>query len=137
MEKLTLTIPGPPIAKKRPRFVRRGKFVSTYNPQETEEGRWLWEAMRCIPPDFGVITDPVEIRATFFMPIPKSLSAKKRLELKHHVKKQDIDNMLKFALDCLNGMLIKDDKQVYKITAEKLYSENPRTCVEVVWKEGE
>lgn len=133
MNVLSINIPGAPIAKKRPRFVRRGKFVSTYNPQETEEGRWLWEAMMCIPPDFGVIVDPVEVRATFFMPIPSSISAKKRTELNHHFKKPDVDNLLKFVLDCLNGMLIKDDSQVYALSAQKLYSENPRTCIEIIW----
>jgi phage terminase large subunit GpA-like protein len=37
---INITIPGPPIAKKRPKFARRGKFVTTYNPQDSEEGRW-------------------------------------------------------------------------------------------------
>jgi Holliday junction resolvase RusA-like endonuclease len=36
MNELLITIPGKPIAKKRPRFARRGKFVTTYNDQQTE-----------------------------------------------------------------------------------------------------
>jgi hypothetical protein len=43
MPQITMTIPGIPIAKKRPRFMRRGKFVQTYNCQESEEGRFMWQ----------------------------------------------------------------------------------------------
>jgi Holliday junction resolvase RusA-like endonuclease len=35
-----IRIPGKPIAKARPRFARRGKFVTTYSAQETEEGNF-------------------------------------------------------------------------------------------------
>jgi hypothetical protein len=43
---ITIEIPGKPIAKKRPRFARIGKFVQTYSDQKTEEGRFLWELRR-------------------------------------------------------------------------------------------
>jgi len=41
MPEINLKVYGVPIAKKRPRFARRGKFVTTYNDQETEEGKFL------------------------------------------------------------------------------------------------
>lgn len=131
---ITITIPGAPIAKKRPKFFRRGPFVGAYNPQETEEGKWLWSATQSMGgPDFGILSDPVELSMSFYMPIPSSISAKKKQELKHHIKKPDIDNLQKFCLDCLNGVLFRDDRQVYKIEAVKLYSEDPRTQIEVRW----
>lgn len=133
MNSLLITVPGAPIAKKRPRFFRRGNFVGAFNPQETEEGRWLWSATQGLGAAFSVLTDPIELSFTFFMPIPSSISAKKRLELKHHIKKPDIDNCLKFCLDCLNGVLFHDDRQVYKVEAVKLYSDTPRTEIEVRW----
>lgn len=136
MTELLLTIPGTPVAKKRPRFVRRGKFVGTYNPQQTEEGRWLWDASQQIGPDFNIITDvPIEIDMKFYMPIPAAASKKKRdsMVLAAHTKKPDIDNLQKFALDCLNGILFHDDSQVYRIIASKIYGTLPRTEVKIRW----
>ena len=38
-------------------------------------------------------------------------------------KKPDIDNCLKALLDCATGIIWKDDCQIVKIYAEKVYSE--------------
>jgi len=126
MEK-TITIPGNPIAKKRPRFARRGKFVTTYNDQETEEGRVLWEIKQQwkdppIEKGVGVMMD-----VTFYMPIPESMPKKQRD--RDHVKKPDLDNLIKFLKDVCNGTVWHDDSQVWKISAEKKYDECPRTNV--------
>lgn len=133
MNSLSITIPGPPIAKKRPRFVRRGKFVSAYNPQETEEGRWLWDATLQLGPDFGIIMVPLELSLSFHMPIPASMSKKARAVAIYHTKKPDVDNCVKFVLDCLNGVLYRDDCLIYKIEAVKLYSHDPRTVISAMW----
>ena len=49
-------------------------------------------------------------------------------------KKPDIDNLIKFALDALQGKegYIVDDSQVVRIYAEKLYSDDPRTEIMIV-----
>ena len=129
---ITITIPGTPIAKKRPRFFRRGNHVGTYNCQETEEGRWLWSASQQIKEK---IDGPIEMSLTFYMPIPASASKKKQAALlvSPHVNKPDIDNLQKMVLDCLNGVLFNDDRQIYKILAVKLYDFNPRTELIVRW----
>ena len=128
---LQIIVPGDPIAKMRPRFVRRGNFVGTYNPQETEEGKWLWQARQQIP---GILAGPLALSFHFHMPIPKSVSQKKRQSLINspHVKKPDVDNCLKFCLDCLNGVLFEDDRQVYHLVALKTYSTEPRTVIVVL-----
>ena len=131
-----LTILGNPIAKARPRFSRRGKFVVTYNAQETEEGRWLWEAKQQInqPPLEG----PIKIDCTFYMSRPKSHygTGKNAGKLKasaptFHTKKKDLDNLIKMILDCLNHVAWKDDSQVCQIKAQKSYSDNPRTEIQI------
>jgi len=129
---MRITIPGKPIAKKRPRFSRRGKFVVTYNDQETEEGRWILEAKRQID---RVIEGPVIAHMRFYMPIPKSM-AKRDCALVdagqyYHTKKPDLDNLVKFAKDCLNGYAWRDDSQVVKLTALKVYAREPRTEIEI------
>ena len=35
MKEIKFTIPGPPQGKGRPRFSRRGKFVTTFTPDKT------------------------------------------------------------------------------------------------------
>ncbi len=128
-----LTIPGNPIAKKRPRFARRGKFVVTYNDQETEEGRFIldlrqqWMA--------APITGPVKLGLDFIMSIPKSTSKKDRAlmelgELKH-TRKPDVDNLVKFVKDCCNQMVWVDDSQVYWLIAHKYYGLYPKTIIEI------
>ena len=130
---MKIIIPGKPIAKKRPRFARRGKFVTTYNDQETEEGKVLWEIRQQRPEK--PIERPIAIHLWFGMPIPKSTSKKQIraiLERKApHIKKPDIDNLIKFYLDVMNNEIFLDDKQIYYLTARKSYTKNPRTMIEV------
>jgi Holliday junction resolvase RusA-like endonuclease len=137
MNSLTITIPGTPIAKKRPRFARRGKFVSTYNPQESEEGKFICLMSAQLnghkPIPAGT---PIFLQALFCMPFPVSMSAKKR-ETAIHTKKPDVDNLLKFIKDCANGVLWHDDSQVVLVLAQKLYSDTPCTVIELMWDEGE
>jgi len=131
----TITIPGKPIAKKRPRFFRRGSFVGTYNAQETEESRAMLiisQAAKMLTVPIGKGT-PISIAALFVFPYPASMSAKKRAAMPAHVKKPDADNCLKFLKDVCNGILWHDDSQVNYLTARKEYGENPRTVLTVEW----
>jgi Holliday junction resolvase RusA-like endonuclease len=130
---MKIIIPGKPIAKARPKFARRGKSVTTYNPQESEEGKWLTLAI-------GQITEklsgPIHLEAEFFMPIPESTSAKKRrlmlLGEIAHIKKPDLDNLIKFCKDCLNGIAWNDDAQVISINASKKYGDDAGTVLRIL-----
>jgi Holliday junction resolvase RusA-like endonuclease len=128
-----LTIPGKPIAKKRPRFVRRGNFVGAYNCQETEEGRFLLEVKRQLKGK--PLEGPLSVTYYFFFPVPKGISKKKReLMLQNkikHTKKPDRTNLEKFVEDCLNGIVWRDDAQVWSGGSCKLYAEEPRTVIEI------
>ena len=131
MSKLIITIPGQPIAKKRPRFARRGTFVTTYNSQQTEEGKFicLMQNQFYGPPiPAGV---PVFLTIYFHVNIPKSLP-KKRLAI-GPVRKPDIDNMIKFVMDCANGIFWHDDAQVVHVEATKIYDANPKTIIGLEW----
>ena len=138
MPELSITIPGKPIAKARPRFARRGKFVTTYSSQETEEGKLMWHLAQAKPAGWSPIIGPVRLEALFMMPIPSSASNKKRLDMAlgniRHVKKPDTDNLVKMVKDCANGMLWRDDSQVYSIYATKFYAENPQTVITIRWE---
>lgn len=119
MEHIKITILGKPIAKNRPRFYRRGKYVGTYNDQETEEGRFMLQAQQ----QWGKrlpVEGAVSLKCWFVFNFPKSMSKKKRGEAMH-TKRPDLDNCVKFVKDCLNGIVWKDDALVVSLMAKKLY----------------
>ena len=126
-----IIIQGKPISKARPRFARRGKFVVIYNSQETEESRWLWEAKGQVDQCFK---GPLYVICHFYMLRPKGHygTGKNAGKLKAnapewHTKKPDVDNCIKFVLDCLNGLAWKDDCQIVAVSGQKEYSGAPRT----------
>ena len=77
----------------------------------------------------------IEMSVKCYFPIPKSISKKKHeimaQEQEPHLKKPDADNCIKSICDGLQGVAFDDDKQIYKITAEKYYSDNPRVEIEL------
>lgn len=127
---IILSVPGKPIAKKRPRFYRKGNFVGTYNDQTTEEGRWMLEAKQQITSP--LLEGPLCLDIQFLMPIPKGwpkyqIEKIYRGDFIYHEKKPDLDNLVKFVKDCLNGLAWKDDSQVAEIHAVKFYADKPLT----------
>ena len=129
--KMIIAIPGKPIAKKRPRFVRRGEHVITYNPQETEEGKWLLMAKGQIT---ETMTGAILMSCLFSFNRPKSHfgSGKNAGKLKssapvYHTQKPDIDNLQKFVKDCLNGVAYRDDSQIVEVHAVKVWGEQAKT----------
>jgi len=132
---MDIIIPGKPIAKKRARFSRRGKYVVTYNDQRKEEEGWILLAKSQITDFFK---DIVWVTLIFYMPRPKSHYGigEKSARLKanapiYHTKKPDVDNLVKFCLDCLNGLAWQDDSQISEMRVRKIYSEEPRTEITI------
>ena len=126
-------VDGTPVAKGRPRVTRRG---FTYTPKETkEQEQKIKDAYlkaygdSCAFPE-GV---PLKLQMVFYMPMPKSLSKKKRLAAVcgdlRPTKKPDVDNLIK-VIDALNGgVAFADDSQIVEIHATKYYSEHPSTMI--------
>ena len=128
---MKIVIPMPPRPKGRPRFANG----HAYTPKDTMEYE---EAVQTIAR--LAIKEPYEcplrLKITFFMPIPKSWSKAKKMRAMGGSEvpstKPDIDNLCKAILDSLNGGIgYNDDKQVVEIYAEKVYSDNPRTEIEL------
>lgn len=73
------------------------------------------------------------------MPIPKSMSRRDRADAEKgylkHIKKPDVDNLIKLYLDVLSGTALNDDNAVSIGTAVKVYSSRPR--VEIYIEETE
>lgn len=128
-------IPGPPIAKGRPRL---GKYT-TYTPTKTVNYENLVQFSYIEKhKNKEVLKDDLSISIMFYFPIPKSTNKKnKQLMLKgkiRHNKRPDIDNCIKSVTDGLNNIAYKDDSQIVEIKAYKFYAEEPRTevCIEVI-----
>lgn len=74
----------------------------------------------------------VEIDLTFKMPIPKS-KAKIIAEGRPHMNTPDVDNLVKGFFDAVNGVAWEDDKQVFKVSAKKVYSQQPGIEIQVFY----
>jgi len=132
------TVYGEPVGKGRPRFAKRGAFVSTYTPLKTktyeDEIRMMAKAaMGSSEP----LETPVTVAIYIRVGIPASFSKQKRKDALDNIlkptKKPDLDNIAKCFLDAMNEIVYFDDKQVVNLHVTKVYAETP--AVEVMVKE--
>jgi Holliday junction resolvase RusA-like endonuclease len=133
-----IVINSPPQAQGRPRFVIRGRRGFAFDPHKDKKNWYRLQISEYIP---KIITTPINIKITFYMPIPKSTSKKKQELMAHnkikHQKKPDLDNMLKFVLDSMNDIVFRDDSQIWHIECLKKYSRDPRVEIIVRQEESE
>ena len=117
-------VPGEPMGKARPRLGRNGRVYTpdATRKREQEIARLWWSPP--IP-----IEIPVAVRVTAFYSRPKdhilsdgvSLSAKgKRGPVP--MRTPDLDNVVKLALDALNGVAFRDDRQVQSVEATRWWA---------------
>lgn len=117
---------GVPVAKGRPRFARRGSFISTYTPKKTKDYEdSVREEARIAMGSEKPLETPVSVYLYIRLPIPQSYS-KKRTQacldgLELPIKKPDIDNAAKAVLDGMNGIVYQDDAQIVSLHIKKLY----------------
>jgi len=123
---LTYMVEGNPVGKGRPKFARRGNFVSTYTPTKTRDYETLIkEAAQKAMGSTELLETPVTVAIYITVPIPQSYS-KKRIEAclkgsERPIKKPDIDNIAKCFLDAMNEIVYKDDTQVLTLHITKVY----------------
>lgn len=130
---LSIWIPGPPVAKGRPRVTRQGV---TYTPEKTR----TWEG---VARTFGLqamagkplLSDPLRLRVSVLLAVPQSWPRWKRAAaIAQEVAptgKPDADNVLKALKDALNGVVWADDAQVCELWVGKRYAEAPGVLAEV------
>lgn len=133
---LTLTIPGEPMGKQRPRMMKTGH---TYTPAKTVNYEVLIRQL-FIEEFFGhkPFESAVKIKIDAYFAIPKSASKRKKSAMMagniRPMKKPDCDNIAKIICDALNSLAYLDDKQIIDCTISKFYSDIPRVDVVI---EGE
>ena len=130
MRQVTWRVYGKPIAKGRPRY--SGKSDTWYTPgktgrQENKIARvWLDESN-------DKFSGPLEVEMVFAFAMPKSTSKRMRERLvgRERPKKPDIDNLVKTVLDGCNGVVYRDDAQICRISARKIYGNEDYTEITV------
>ena len=126
---------GEPVGKGRPRFAKRGNFVSTYTPQKTKTYEDEIRIMaRAAMGSSEPLDTPVTVAIYIRVGIPASYSKQKRKDALagtiKPTKKPDLDNIAKAFLDAMNEIVYLDDKQVVGLHVTKVYAETP--AVEVM-----
>jgi Holliday junction resolvase RusA-like endonuclease len=134
---LHMTLDVVPTPQGRARHaVINGKAMTYKSKRQKDNERELELAMLKFKPQEHA-TRAIEIFVTAYMPIPSSAPKNERGamlgEYVPHIKKPDLDNMLKNILDAMTRLgFWCDDSQVARIVAEKRYSACPRWEVRVV-----
>lgn len=131
------TVPGEPVGKGRPRFVR--ETGRTYTPLKTANFETLvkWEYHR--QTGGARLPDDAEIgmRIEAFFSIPKSKSKKAQHDMEigivRHTHKPDADNLLKAVADALNKIAYHDDSAIVYVEVSKKYAREARTEI-TIWE---
>lgn len=134
---VAFTVPGAPVGKGRPKFARRGNFVTTYTPEKTASYENLVKMAAALAMDGrSMYEGAVAVVMWLYVTPPASWSQKKQREaLLNNIlptSKPDVDNVIKGIFDAMNEIVWKDDKQVVELTVKKRYSETARAQVEVM-----
>lgn len=127
---ITVTIPGKPFAKQRPRFSR--KAGTAFTPKETVsfERTVGTIAAQHIPEP---ITGPVRIDIVAVFEMPASWSGRKRDAHRGHphAQRPDLDNICKAVTDGLNRIAFADDGQIADINASKQWGDVAQATIRV------
>ena len=63
--------------------------------------------------------------------LPKSETSRERRLKEALVRKPDLDNIVKAAIDGIKGIILKDDTVVVKLSAEKRFGPEPMTMITI------
>lgn len=135
MTRVSVTIPGPPTPQKRHRHVVVGHSVRTYDPSAKDKAAFRAEVEARTAA--RLLEGPLAVRIECWFPRPASHLRKDGGLAKSapiwHVQRPDADNLAKFALDALNGVLWLDDSQVVELTVSKDWTllSSPHTHIKI------
>jgi Holliday junction resolvase RusA-like endonuclease len=127
---------GEPKAQGRPRFARRGNFVTTYDPKDSKEYKDTVYSVALQHRPSQPLTGAVSVGIMCFRSIPKSFSRKKTEMAENGeilpTTKPDVDNYAKGIKDALKGVIWQDDSQVTFLSVSKRYSVTPRVEIAIM-----
>jgi len=99
-------------------FVVKGKPILTSSNKNLADWRRL---VSDVAQQYAcMIEGPVKLNVGFILPRPKSLPKK----VQWHLKKPDLDKLVRSVCDSLTGIMWQDDSQIVTIQATKSYAAN-------------
>lgn len=124
---------GIPISQGRPRFARG----VIYDPCAKQK-KYLLPLLKNQVKDLELLDCPLYVQVIFYFPFPKSATKAFRKQNFHqpYSSRPDIDNLLKFYLDLMLGVVYKDDSLIVKVVAQKVYSTEGVTKI-ILSKKGD
>lgn len=129
---LVFEVPGKVRGKGRPRFTRRGNFVSTYTDDKTTAYEKLIQASYLKHTSY-ISQKSVRISMYICFAPNKSDTKKNRIiKLLNKLwpnKKPDVDNVIKVVLDALNKIAYADDTQVNEVHVLRHFDEQERLVI--------
>jgi Holliday junction resolvase RusA-like endonuclease len=116
---LTIRINVTPVPWKAPYVGKKGVFSPRYQVKKDTEQ--LLKSEYC----GELITDPIRCDIYFYMPQPKQMT-------KHFATSGgDLTNLRKFYEDCLQGIVIENDRQIIAGYSAKEYSIEPHVIYDI------
>ena len=127
--KLELFIPGPPVAKGRPRVSTRGGIVRTYTPKRTSS--WEAFAVGIMIQAWGrpePLRGPLSLSVVALFPRPQRLVWKtKPMPREPHLGRPDTDNLAKSLCDALEKWGVHNDSTIWSLDMRKMYAAGDET----------
>ena len=126
--RVEFTVPGPCVAKPRPRF--SSKTGRTYTPNNGHKYEKL--VRECYGDNYYFDDKFIKIKILVYFTVPKSYNKQKTknaLDGKIFPTKADLDNYVKTICDGLNGTAFKDDRYIVGIEAKKIFAEESETII--------
>jgi Holliday junction resolvase RusA-like endonuclease len=129
---ITIFVPGTPVAQSRPRFARRGSFVTTYDAAPTKDYKsWVKSCAVDAMKQAGVSIIgrdvPLSLTVVVGLQRPKSRSKK----YTQPTTKPDCDNVLKGLQDAMESIVYEADQQIVAISVRKRYVEAPGVIITI------
>lgn len=115
---ITITIPTPPVAWKRPAQAKYGGRFDSQKADKETIALFALEAMKGREP----LDVPLFMRATFYMAKPKSRIRKHSTPYPYPDTRPDLDNFVKLCLDAMEGVVFVNDWKICKSVLEKRYA---------------
>lgn len=130
MTRVVVTIPGPPVAKGRPRMTRTGR---AFTPAKTRAAEGYMRHAIAAQAGQPMLEGALQVTVIAMLPIPASWSQRKRADaaagIVRPIGKPDGDNLAKSVCDAANGLLWRDDGQIVSLHISKTYSDKPGTML--------
>lgn len=130
---MIIKILGNPIPLKRHRSCLINGIIMHYDSQASEKN----EVIKLINLQTGFYTPKpdafykVKIDFKFYFPAYKKKKNLPPINTIPHTTKPDLDNLIKFVLDCGNGTLWQDDKKIIDLICSKSYDDEPSTTITI------